>query len=68
MPYGQDFLDKLDKMLNDGGQTSNRVKNTCSKCKSQIEGMSDYEYSLTWSPERTIICRACDESDIIGIL
>lgn len=32
MPYGQDFLDTLNDMLNDGGQTSNNIQAKCTKC------------------------------------
>jgi len=41
MPYGKEFLDTLDKILNDGGKTSNNIAGLCRKCGEKPTGNVD---------------------------
>ena len=56
MPYGKDFLDTLNKMLNDGGQTSHIIAEKCASCGTgEVENSDDI----------VKMCKACSQAQLI---
>ena len=59
MPYGKDFLDTLNKMLNDGGQTSHIIAEKCASCGTgEVENSDDI----------VKMCKACSQALFIVLL
>ena len=61
MPYGDEFLNALSDMLNDGGATSSRVSQQCQQCHKRIKDNMESQGLGNLIP----ICDACSHVRLI---
>lgn len=61
MPHGDDFLDALNDIFNDGGQMSIKAGQQCSKCHKRIQNQMESQGLGNLIP----ICDACSTAGLI---